>query len=275
MHSEPFKAVSMTPRNRAIAASLGTQDPRVLQSMVICKQPEIGGAVPSHQDSTFLYTDPPSAVGFWYALEDCTQENGCLSFERGSHATSPVKERFVRAEGGGTKFEPLPEGKGNGLDSRGVPGGWEVGEVKAGTLVLIHGTVNHRSERNLSQKSRFIYTFHGKCIQRVQRGICADQTQSLAESTNMTKRIGSNRREMGSPAWMPLNKPALITQNLNKWYNFYECKSSPLLYSSYRCSSQLIAYLKTPFVLGTSSLPVLLIASLSAIAVALNALSLL
>lgn len=68
-----------------IARSLGFSDPRCLQSMVICKQPEIGGAVPPHQDSTFLYTNPPSAVGFWYALEDATLENGCLSFLPGSH----------------------------------------------------------------------------------------------------------------------------------------------------------------------------------------------
>lgn len=75
-------------RPGAIAASLGFRDPRCLQSMVICKQPEIGGAVPPHQDSTFLYTDPPSAVGFWYALEDATLENGCLSFLPGSHKVS-------------------------------------------------------------------------------------------------------------------------------------------------------------------------------------------
>lgn len=72
----------------AVARCLGFADPRCLQSMVICKQPEIGGAVPPHQDSTFLYTDPPSAVGFWYALEDATLENGCLSFAPGSHKVS-------------------------------------------------------------------------------------------------------------------------------------------------------------------------------------------
>lgn len=33
-------------------------------------------------------------------------------------------------------------------------------EVKAGTLVLIHGNLLHKSEKNLSGKSRFIYTFH-------------------------------------------------------------------------------------------------------------------
>lgn len=41
--------------------------------MVICKQPKIGGEVPVHNDSTFLYTEPVSAVGFWFALEPCTR----------------------------------------------------------------------------------------------------------------------------------------------------------------------------------------------------------
>ena len=75
--------------------------------MVICKQPEIGGRVPPHQDSTFLYTDPPSAVGFWIALEDATVENGCLSFLKGSHRKAPVRKRFVRVAGGGTGFEDV------------------------------------------------------------------------------------------------------------------------------------------------------------------------
>ena len=35
-----------------------------------------------------------------------------------------------------------------------------LGEVKAGTLVLIHGNVLHKSEKNTSQKGRIIYTFH-------------------------------------------------------------------------------------------------------------------
>jgi len=52
----------------------------------------------------FLYTDPPSAVGFWFALEDCTKTNGCLSFVPGSHKTSPVTKRFVRLTEGGTGF---------------------------------------------------------------------------------------------------------------------------------------------------------------------------
>lgn len=162
-----FRSVSINEKNGRIARALGFRDPRVLQSMIICKQPEIGGRVPPHQDSTFLYTEPPSAVGFWYALEDCTVENGCLSFAAGSHRRASIKDRFVRSQDGkGTTFSPntgseWPEG----LDPEKIADEevYQLSEVKAGTLVLIHGNILHKSEKNTSQKGRMIYTFH--CIE--------------------------------------------------------------------------------------------------------------
>lgn len=156
----------------AVARDLGFKDPRCLQSMIICKQPEIGGAVPPHQDSTFLYTDTPSAVGFWYALEDATLENGCLSFLPGSHRWAPIEKRLVRSAGGsGTEMADnngprFPAGDEYGEDRKPGSSGLEdggdyvAGEVKAGSLVLIHGNLLHKSEKNLSQKGRIIYTFH-------------------------------------------------------------------------------------------------------------------
>ncbi|KAF5693715.1 hypothetical protein FDENT_1784 [Fusarium denticulatum] len=150
----------------AVARSLGFKDPRCLQSMVICKQPEIGGAVPPHQDSTFLYTNPPSAVGFWYALEDATLENGCLSFLPGSHIWAPVEKRLVRkADNVGTEMvdndgPKFPAAAGDGQAAPDGPHEYVPGEVKAGDLVLIHGNLLHKSERNNSQKGRIIYTFH-------------------------------------------------------------------------------------------------------------------
>ncbi|KAH3908077.1 hypothetical protein HBI56_192970 [Parastagonospora nodorum] len=169
--SPSFRGISLSERNAAIARSLSFRDPRVLQSMVICKQPEIGGAVPPHQDSTFLYTDPPSAVGWWYALEDATAENGCLSFAAGSHKRASIEKRFVRT-GKGTGFidndgARFPKDLQSGVN--GAEKDYEVvdqeekydmGEVKAGTLVLIHGNILHKSEKNTSGKSRNIYTFH-------------------------------------------------------------------------------------------------------------------
>ncbi|TFY66842.1 hypothetical protein EVG20_g4252 [Dentipellis fragilis] len=133
-------------------------NPLALQSMVITKQPQIGGEVPEHNDSTFLYTSPPSALGFWFALEKCTPENGALSFLPGSHLTTPIAKRFVRLPSGGTGFEELvpPEEVAAATPS----GKYILAECGPGDLVLIHGSVLHKSPRNTSPNTRFAYTFH-------------------------------------------------------------------------------------------------------------------
>ena len=120
--------------------------------------------VPSHQDSVFLYTDPPSAVGFWFALEDCTTTNGCLSFVPGSHKTSPITKRFVRQDLGtgfisigGELKEPGDEEFKIEECAAGMP---LLNIAYTGTLVVIHGNVLHKSEANRSLNSRYIYTFH-------------------------------------------------------------------------------------------------------------------
>lgn len=60
--------------------------------------------MPPHIDSTFLYTDPLSAVGMWFAMQDCTLENGCMWFAPGSHKKYPLSKRFVRVGNDTTQF---------------------------------------------------------------------------------------------------------------------------------------------------------------------------
>jgi len=156
-----FRKVTMeNERLRALVRDLKFhRDPVALQSMVITKQPQIGGEVPEHNDSTFLYTDPPSALGFWIALEKCTPENGALSFLPGSHLVSPITKRFIRLPGGGTGFEQLliPEQQ---AQIQTPSGKYILEACNPGDLVLIHGSVLHKSERNTSPHTRFAYTFH-------------------------------------------------------------------------------------------------------------------
>lgn len=198
MHDDVFHAFSFSPRLQALAKSLNYhRDPRVLQSMIICKQPSIGGAVPHHNDSTFLYTRPASAIGFWFALEDCKKSNGCLSFLKGSHRR-PKHEHEHRhttqangVEHSQQQQQPPLEADPSHSEKYGAPRGinkrfvrnsgsggttfqqlstdeeaaWSeedatIEECPAGTLVLIHGSVLHQSKRNNSQDSRYIYTFH-------------------------------------------------------------------------------------------------------------------
>lgn len=49
-----------------------------------------------HQDASYLYTEPRSLYGFWIALDDATEENGCLWFIPGSHKEDEIPYRFVR-----------------------------------------------------------------------------------------------------------------------------------------------------------------------------------
>jgi len=147
-----FDQFSRKPELAAIANQIGLHQPLLMQSMYIFKQSNIGGEVTCHQDATFLYTEPMTVTGFWFALEDATLENGCLWAIPGGHKLG-LKKRFSRAETGGTKFEVLDES--SWPDESLVPL-----EVKAGTLVLLHGLLPHMSYANRSPKSRHAYAVH-------------------------------------------------------------------------------------------------------------------
>ena len=133
-----------------IAKAIGFQDPQLLQSMYIFKQPKIGGEVVCHQDSTFLITEPESTVGFWFALEDANKENGCLQVASGGHK-GPLRKLFKRDE---NKMEMIE------LSNEPFPETDTFVEVKKGSLVLLHGRLPHYSCENTSDKSRHAYTLH-------------------------------------------------------------------------------------------------------------------
>src|SRR5205085_8464716 len=96
-----FDQFSRTTDIEQLVRDLGFDDPLLLQSMYIFKQPRIGGEVTCHQYATFLYTEPLKVLGLWFALEDSSIENGCLWAIPGGHKLG-LKSRFMRAEDGRT-----------------------------------------------------------------------------------------------------------------------------------------------------------------------------
>ncbi|MBT4396171.1 MAG: phytanoyl-CoA dioxygenase family protein, partial [Acidiferrobacteraceae bacterium] len=147
-----FQAFSYQLRLAVLAEQLGLVDPLLLQSMLIFKQPSIGGEVSWHQDGSFLYTVPQSVIGFWFALEEATLENGCLWALPGEH-TRGLRSRFRRIDGR--------------LQTEALPGGLDFDdtaktplEVPAGTLVVLNGLLPHYSAANHSADSRYAYTIH-------------------------------------------------------------------------------------------------------------------
>ena len=150
-----FDRFSRGPELAAVAADLGLIAPQLWQSMYIFKQPGIGGEVGWHQDATFFHSDPISVTTFWFALEDATEENGCLWVQPGGHR-GPLRERFERV---GDQISmrkldatPWPD------QSTALPL-----PVAAGTLVCFHGLLPHYSAPNRSDRSRHAYTLHATC----------------------------------------------------------------------------------------------------------------
>uniref|UniRef100_A0A914H5Z7 Phytanoyl-CoA dioxygenase n=1 Tax=Globodera rostochiensis TaxID=31243 RepID=A0A914H5Z7_GLORO len=167
-----FRKFTFHERIKRIVSLTGAVEPRVVQSMYIFKQPYIGGATHEHVDSTFLHTEHPNnLLGIWIALDSARLDNGCLWFIPGSHkdprCLSLTKQyKFTSTEAARNERNiAKPSVIGDMLKFLGVRPSFEgynfvPVECPAGSLVLIHGDVVHKSGQNLSENSRHAYTFH-------------------------------------------------------------------------------------------------------------------
>ncbi|XP_060868756.1 phytanoyl-CoA dioxygenase domain-containing protein 1 homolog isoform X1 [Metopolophium dirhodum] len=151
-----FEACTYSDKVTNVCRALGLVKPVVPQSMYIYKNPGVGGEVISHQDSTFLFTEPDSLVGFWIALDDATLENGCLWVIPGSHKTD-IHKRLIRNP---DKSSAISKTIFQGTYPEYEQSLYVPLAVEKSSLVLIHGKVVHKSEQNKSQYSRHAYTFH-------------------------------------------------------------------------------------------------------------------
>ncbi|MFM8265314.1 MAG: phytanoyl-CoA dioxygenase family protein [Acidimicrobiia bacterium] len=148
-----FDSFSRTPQLASVASDIGMRDPLLLQSMYIFKQAHIGGEVTCHTDHTYLWTEPRSVVGFWFAIDDATRENGCMWAVPGGHrllvrTRSRLNESRTATVTDVLDPDPYP------LDDLVCL------EAKRGTLVLLDGAVPHLSAANTSDKPRHAYTVH-------------------------------------------------------------------------------------------------------------------
>jgi phytanoyl-CoA hydroxylase len=147
-----FSDFSRSPQLRRLANELGLSGHVIVQSMHILKHARIGGVVDVHQDSTFLFTEPDSCIGFWFALEDATIENGCMWAKPGGHLTD-LRSRFRRKAGGGTEFVTLS-------DEPFSTEGMVPLEVRKGACIVLDGRLPHFSRPNTSGRSRQAYAIH-------------------------------------------------------------------------------------------------------------------
>ncbi|CAG9322074.1 unnamed protein product [Blepharisma stoltei] len=149
-----FQRFSYNVRFRRILNGLGYNAPVIAQSMYIMKPPGIGAEVKIHQDNSYLITSPLSCVGLWVAIEDAKKSNACLYAVPGSHKYG-CKTYWERKDGKMLYTNDYEYSKEGGVCL----------EVEAGTVVVLHGSLVHWSDDNLSNVSRHAYTLH--CVETV------------------------------------------------------------------------------------------------------------
>lgn len=75
---------------RSIQQLMQGREPKLFQTMTLLKPPHIGREKPWHQDHAYFNIDlADRIVGVWIALDEATQENGCMQLLDAGH-TEPI-----------------------------------------------------------------------------------------------------------------------------------------------------------------------------------------
>jgi ectoine hydroxylase-related dioxygenase (phytanoyl-CoA dioxygenase family) len=147
IHDMILHAEIVAVLERITGAHLPHWDGRVkcMQSMLFAKPPGLQGQA-WHQDERYIATRDRSLVGAWIAVDDATEENGCLRVIPGSQRSGYLWPTGPHGEP--DEFDLADES--HGFDASGEV----LVEVEAGSVVFFNGYTLHRSKRNRSGRFR-------------------------------------------------------------------------------------------------------------------------
>ena len=149
-HEEIFGNVAASPMLTNIACAL-TDNARELMlysDQVFLKPAFSGSAKPLHQDNSYFRVEPWShGVTCWMAVDEATEENGCMRYIPGSHKLGLIPHRAI------SKVHLTPEREFDIEEEIPVP-------AKAGSCIFHHLLVLHSSGPNTSAKSRRAWALH-------------------------------------------------------------------------------------------------------------------
>jgi ectoine hydroxylase-related dioxygenase (phytanoyl-CoA dioxygenase family) len=122
-----------------------------MQTMVFVKPPGFQGQA-WHQDEIYIPTRDRSLVGAWIAVDDATEDNGCLWVIPGSHRS-------------GYLYPQRPHTRQDEWDFSAESYGFDVGAAmplpaKAGTVVFFNGYLVHGSYKNRTSSYRRALVSH-------------------------------------------------------------------------------------------------------------------
>lgn len=142
--------------------------------MLIDKAPRTGTPTPFHQDAAYWPALPDQrALSCWIALDEATQDNGCMWFVPGSHRR-PLRKHWPAGQGGGA----LECGGGEG-EAVCVP-------LRSGSCTFHNGGVVHYSRGNstASHRRALILNFRPAAMIRMERKLGFDHGKTANVRVN-------------------------------------------------------------------------------------------
>lgn len=146
-YDDVFRVHARNPRILDVIESLLGPDIKLYQDQIFMKPPKVGSRRSYHQDAPLgFHIDPPDLVACWAALDDATEENGCMRMLPGTHKFGVIDQ---------SDWEAYERKSLEGV----LPGERPV-VLRAGSCSFHHGLILHCSTPNLSGKRRRGYAMH-------------------------------------------------------------------------------------------------------------------
>jgi len=146
-----FDDFSRDPSLATVAREIGMAQPVMVSSAIEIRRPGQPRDADVHQDGAWIYTEPASTVGFWFALDSFSRDSACLVALTGEHRHG-FRDR-TRLVDNTIRTTPVS------------PQNWNYGtasplDVPKGTLILIGAKTPYFVSANNDDLPKRSYMFH-------------------------------------------------------------------------------------------------------------------
>lgn len=140
LFDDRFRQVVADPRLLSPLSALLGPDIKLFRDALMMKPARHGSAKPYHQDSAYWTIDPPDLCSAWIALDDATEENGCMRLIPGSHHSGLLEHQHL------ADYQ---------VDEETLDRSREVSvPLESGGVLLFHSRLLHATSPNRSDRSR-------------------------------------------------------------------------------------------------------------------------
>ncbi len=103
-NDELYNKLALHPNILGMFQQILGPDIKMHRNSLLLKPPEVGSQKGMHQDSPYWPIEPMDLCSCWFAIDDATEENGCMGALPGAHKNGPlphvnVTDDFVVDEG--------------------------------------------------------------------------------------------------------------------------------------------------------------------------------